>query len=927
MRKTNRIISLILAVSMMLALAIPMTASAALTFNDLTSDHHYYEAITKLTADGIINGFDDGSFKPEDLVTRAQFTKIICYAQGAGNLTYTEESRAKFPDVDPNHWAIHNITTAQQSGIINGYDDGTFRPEQSVLYEQAVKMAVCALGYTEDRAKRATPSGRAYPDGYMKLANDAGILKRINDGKQGEALSRGGVAQLIDNMLDAEIYDPDRTAPGGETMRDQVFSGKETADGRIVAVYGTSIYADEESQCHKTQIELEYKNGDREFFGIEEMDIEDLNLYLGRSVTVYYEKESGAEYYEAYNIVFQKNKNYEVTVNLEQIESYTRTEIEYYSEKTKDVETMKIASRPSLIHNGQTRDVAFDDILDTEIGKTGYITLVCSQSEEVADVVFVRTYETIIVKSKDSTNYKIYALGSGSAYTLNPSDRNKTITFKKNGSAATFSNISTNDVVSISTSANGALIDVQISNKKQAGSVSEVDLNGAVKLSTSSTYYKLTANCMRDGEIVPGIYVTLYLDAFGKVARYVVTAEKTYTFGYMAAAENTGTNSEPKIEVMVYKMSASNATPERTIYKLKETVKIDGRSYRVSEDADEIMDIFETAAAASGINATIGSTVPTNANTAQPIRFTTSASDVIDQLLTINATGSSFSTTLNLTKHTTTPVACTADKTTLGKYTIGSNVPILVVPSDRVSGTYTTKTHSYFEKGESYYVQLVNVDLSNKPQAIYVYGTATGGADAITTVLSEDDIPMIVKEVTPKAFYEDQTRIRLKLLGVDGQTYEAYDDDREGTEVIADVVVGDVIRVALDDKNLINAIEVVAVAANVVSGSQPGAIAVDGTNDSTDRNAPYRTILGLVHNVDGSNIVIAPSYNPADTAEETHTYKEGVKVYLVDTANERNPVTACDFGEVKSHNQHGSAASKLMVYTVDGEEVAMIIFR
>ena len=82
MRRTNKIVSLMLALGMLLSMALPTVTSAAdLSFSDVPSDYTYYSAITDLTAEGIINGFEDGTFKPEDPVTRAQFTKLICLAE------------------------------------------------------------------------------------------------------------------------------------------------------------------------------------------------------------------------------------------------------------------------------------------------------------------------------------------------------------------------------------------------------------------------------------------------------------------------------------------------------------------------------------------------------------------------------------------------------------------------------------------------------------------------------------------------------------------------------------------------------------------------------------------------------------------------------------------------------------------------------
>ena len=215
MRKTSKIVSLLLTLVMILGIAVPMTVSAdTLSFTDVPTTHNYHEAIMNLVAEGIVNGMGDGTYNPEGAVTREQFAKIICYALSVGELTYSPEEKNIFIDVAPDRWSSDNIKTAYKLGIINGMGDGTFAPENNVLYEQAVKMAVCALGYTTAHADREG----GYPMGYMALANRAGILKGIKDAKQGQPLNRGAVAKLVDNMRDAnQITDGEET----ESLRDQ----------------------------------------------------------------------------------------------------------------------------------------------------------------------------------------------------------------------------------------------------------------------------------------------------------------------------------------------------------------------------------------------------------------------------------------------------------------------------------------------------------------------------------------------------------------------------------------------------------------------------------------------------------------------------------------------------------------------------------
>ena len=232
MRKTSKIVSLLLTLVMILGIVVPMTVSAdTLSFTDVPTTHNYHEAIMNLVAEGIVNGMGDGTYNPEGAVTREQFAKIICYALSVGELTYSPEEKNIFIDVAPDRWSSDNIKTAYNLGIINGMGDGTFAPENNVLYEQAEKMVVCALGYSPAHADREG----GYPMGYMAIANRAGILKGLKDVRQGEPLNRGAVAKIVDNMRDAnQISDGEET----ESLRDSATEKSQKFEGRVIGLYG-----------------------------------------------------------------------------------------------------------------------------------------------------------------------------------------------------------------------------------------------------------------------------------------------------------------------------------------------------------------------------------------------------------------------------------------------------------------------------------------------------------------------------------------------------------------------------------------------------------------------------------------------------------------------------------------------------------------
>ena len=104
------------------------------TFSDVKSSHWAYVAIEKLSSKGIINGFSDGEFKPEEEVTREQAVKMLVSAFGIvpGDITFPE-----FSDVDKSQWYNFYIEIAVESGIVNGMSQTEFGIGKSVTREDA----------------------------------------------------------------------------------------------------------------------------------------------------------------------------------------------------------------------------------------------------------------------------------------------------------------------------------------------------------------------------------------------------------------------------------------------------------------------------------------------------------------------------------------------------------------------------------------------------------------------------------------------------------------------------------------------------------------------------------------------------------------------------------------------------------------------
>ncbi len=121
------------------ALALPKTIQNS--FND-TESHWAKNAIAAAYTNGIINGYSDGSFKPDELITREQMASMIVKAF---KLEAKPSSRVFTDQAAISVWATKVISTAVEHGIFDGYEDGTIKPKANATRAEAVTVIVKAL--------------------------------------------------------------------------------------------------------------------------------------------------------------------------------------------------------------------------------------------------------------------------------------------------------------------------------------------------------------------------------------------------------------------------------------------------------------------------------------------------------------------------------------------------------------------------------------------------------------------------------------------------------------------------------------------------------------------------------------------------------------------------------------------------------------
>ena len=115
----------------------PAEQSAAPSLSDI-GGHWAEESICALAEQGVITGDEDGRFRPEDPVTRAEFVAVLMRAEKWESKPYT----GSFTDVSAGAWYADVVETAKQNGVLQGYEDNTFRPEQAITREEMCKILV-----------------------------------------------------------------------------------------------------------------------------------------------------------------------------------------------------------------------------------------------------------------------------------------------------------------------------------------------------------------------------------------------------------------------------------------------------------------------------------------------------------------------------------------------------------------------------------------------------------------------------------------------------------------------------------------------------------------------------------------------------------------------------------------------------------------
>lgn len=549
-KNLKKVISSVAALTMVAS----SVAAFAVDFPDVESTASYAQAVQELSALDVISGYDDGTFGPDKLVTRAEITKMIVDALAERSSAEASTESTKFADVSADHWAKGYINQGVADGFIAGMSDTEFDPDANVTYVQAQKMLVSAIGY-----ETFAQGQGGWPTGYKTYAASLDITKGISGIKDSTELTRAQVAQMIDNAMDAPLcviagWKPEWN--GTQTPNLEVRDGKEgrayetlfTEKHDAYKVYGRVTETSKTGSVDNDKVTFQVEKADN--FNDDEVKADSPvseDMYIGDS--------KADNYLRTYSqALIQKNDddeftilsitaaaaNKSVTVASEDFDENKSTDealyffpagttkgsTKYQLDTTNGVKiyingvesSKSIAELRDYLDKNETASVTLQK--ETETGSTStsakYNTImVSSYVTAIVDEVIDKTNET-------SVNFDTYSSGIQAKMTVNKDDDNYTYSFKLDGKDIEAKDLQQNDVLNIAYDTTGSFRDSSfydvIVTRNVVDGVKCTSINDSKgEYTIGGTKYKAAEGM--DIDVETSTEYSLYLDHFGRIAK------------------------------------------------------------------------------------------------------------------------------------------------------------------------------------------------------------------------------------------------------------------------------------------------------------------------------------------------------------------------------------------------------------------------
>lgn len=501
----------LLALVLALALVFGTVGFAAAAPSDVAEDAAYAGAVERLMALGIVSGYEDGTYRPGNIVTRAEFAKLVVATLGLEDAAAFSAGMSLFSDVPADAWYAGYVNVAASQGLIVGYPDGTFQPNKTVSYPEAITILVRALGYSDEDLVGT------WPLNYIVKASTLGVSDDVTITAAGA--NRGDVAILLDNTLFTTIKKTEENETPGALIEERLEVEK------VTAVVPADLTVTIDSDDYEVDAALRGMKAD---------------LYI-RDGELIFAQAAG-------------NKVVELTEIDHAALNTTDGVYEIYLEDEGDADYI-VEDTATFFYNGAVIGTT-DEV--TALEGAEYIKLINNDDDDEYDFVMITNYgNALIVSDVDAVGDEqgVEVEGSAAIESVNFADEDVEVTIV--GDVTKLEDIEENDVIHVAKADGEEIYKIMVVRSTVEGEVTEKE-TGKVYVDGKAYDTSLTLNVGDEG--------TFILDKDGKVVKFVVAEEEEAVeyYAYLTGKDTV----DAGFGETIYKVKFYNAAGEEVVYEV-----------------------------------------------------------------------------------------------------------------------------------------------------------------------------------------------------------------------------------------------------------------------------------------------------------------------------------------------------------------------
>lgn len=857
----------------------------------------YAQAAVKLesnydlaVAEGLLEalGIMDITDNADEYVSRADFACYVARAIGVDE--YVKPVEMYFRDIPVTHWAANCVNTLAEMGAISYDGVTTFRPDDTITLNEAVKILTEVLGY----GVMADAKG-GYPAGYIRAANMIDLLSGVD---AQESLTVADAALLIRNALDANLYFT--VSFGGESNE-----YKQSETDTLLSEYHDIYYT--EGMLDATELtSLTSENGVGEnriaVDGVSYICEGNFFDYLGSYVEVYYRKSADDTIGEIVLVAPANNKNEIIEITNEDFVSFGNDYVlRFYSEQAQKVKSVSISKSAAFIYNGVYVNEDIVEYMNIEHGEIKVI----SDKKGAYSTVVITEYKTIPVGYVDAEKGYVYAAGDLKNKLDLSGENEKIFIFDENDNEVGVSSIAKNNILTVYENP-GKLVHVYLSRTNVSGVIERVVRNDdKVEITIDGDMYEADIDFYEKEKNMLKINanVTLYLDIRGKIAYVTFGGENNYEYGYLTNA--TFENSMcPELMIKIFTTEGAFG-----VFKTDESLTIDETKYKdLNQAKDALMQPGTTEIKP------------------QLVRFIADDRGVIKRIDTEKRGPNETEDSLTQTAYTPNgngfdyiSVGILGKKIAFDKSTLLFKVP---KDADAVNATDDMLTVTDLTK---------KITWTGTELVAYTANSESGVSEVVVQKLDwsstepEKQYNLMIDEIQ-QALDDDGNEVERIVGWRDGAQIE-YDVDSDVSFSNSGVEKGDLVILAVNAGNIVKNFKLVYDAsANEIFDNNASNAYADNIFSCNGANyfAAQSMRFGYADSVKGT--VISMSYDKGGEVEEVYPVSNQIPT-VFDTSVGKGVIYKGSLGDIADYANAGDDCSKIIVYAEYGVWKSYYIYK